>query len=47
MRGENEKIAKKIAALIPYYIENKMIEKLIEDYKKVLPEDDIYYSFLM
>ncbi len=33
---------KKIAVLIPCYNENKTIKKVIEDYKKVLPEADIY-----
>ena len=34
--------AKKIAVLIPCYNESKTIEKVIKDYKKVLPEADIY-----
>ena len=33
---------KKIAVLIPCYNESKTIEKVIKDYKKVLPEADIY-----
>ena len=33
---------KKIAILIPCYNEAKTIEKVIKDYKKVLPEADIY-----
>lgn len=33
---------KKIAVLIPVYNESKTIEKVIMDYKKVLPEADIY-----
>ena len=33
---------KKIAILIPCYNESKTIEKVIKDYKKVLPEADIY-----
>ena len=32
----------KIAVLIPCYNESKTIEKVIKDYKKVLPEADIY-----
>lgn len=33
---------KKIAVLIPCYNESKTIEKVINDYKEVLPEADIY-----
>ena len=33
---------KKIAVLIPCYNESKTIKKLVEDYKKSLPEADIY-----
>ena len=33
---------KKIAVLIPCYNESKTIEKVIKDYKKVLPDADIY-----
>lgn len=33
---------KKIAILIPCYNESKTIEKVVTDYKKVLPEADIY-----
>lgn len=33
---------KKIAVLIPCYNEAKTIEKVVKDYKKVLPEADIY-----
>lgn len=33
---------KSIAVLIPCYNESKTIEKVIKDYKKVLPEADIY-----
>ena len=33
---------KKVAILIPCYNESKTIEKVIKDYKKVLPEADIY-----
>ena len=33
---------KKIAILIPCYNESKTIKKVIKDYKKVLPEADIY-----
>ncbi len=36
------KTNKKIAVLIPCYNESKTIEKVIKDYKKVLPEADIY-----
>ena len=32
----------KIAVLIPCYNESKTIEKVIKDYKKALPEADIY-----
>ena len=37
--GKNEN---KIAVLIPCYNESKTIEKVIKDYKKALPEADIY-----
>ena len=37
-----EKNSKKIAVLIPCYNEAKTIEKVVKDYKKVLPEADIY-----
>ncbi len=33
---------KKIAVLIPCYNESKTIEKVVKDYKNVLPESDIY-----
>ncbi len=33
---------KKIAVLIPCYNESKTIEKVVKDYKKVLPEAEIY-----
>ena len=33
---------KKIAVLIPCYNESKTIEKVIKDYKKVLPDADVY-----
>ena len=33
---------KKIAVLIPCYNESKTIEKVVKDYKKALPEADIY-----
>lgn len=33
---------KKIAVLIPCYNESKTIEKVVRDYKKVLPDADIY-----
>lgn len=35
-------MSKKIAVLIPCYNESKTIEKVIKDYKKALPEADIY-----
>ena len=34
--------SKKIAVLIPCYNESKTIEKVVKDYKEVLPEADIY-----
>lgn len=37
VKGEN-----KIAVLIPCYNESKTIEKVVKDYKKALPEADIY-----
>ncbi|MBR3116682.1 MAG: glycosyltransferase [Bacilli bacterium] len=37
-----KKSDKKIAVLIPCYNESKTIEKVVKDYKKVLPEADIY-----
>ncbi len=37
-----KKNTKKIAVLIPCYNESKTIEKVVKDYKKVLPEADIY-----
>lgn len=40
MKKENEN--KKIAVLIPCYNESKTIEKVVKDYKEVLPEADIY-----
>lgn len=33
---------KKIAILIPCYNESKTIEKVVKDYKKVIPEADVY-----
>ena len=36
------KTKNKIAVLIPCYNEAKTVEKVIKDYKKVLPEADIY-----
>lgn len=36
------KTKKKIAVLIPCYNESKTIEKVVKDYKEVLPEADIY-----
>ena len=38
MKKENQKIA----VLIPCYNESKTIEKVVKDYKKALPEADIY-----
>lgn len=38
----DEKKNKKIAVLIPCYNESKTIEKVVKDYKSVLPEADIY-----
>lgn len=37
-----KKDSKKIAVLIPCYNESKTIEKVVKDYKKVLPDADIY-----
>ena len=37
-----EKSKNKIAVLIPCYNESKTIEKVVKDYKAVLPEADIY-----
>lgn len=37
-----KEINKKIAVLIPCFNESKTIEKVIKDYKKTLPEADIY-----
>ena len=37
-----EKTNKKIAVLIPCYNESKTIAKVVKDYKKALPEADIY-----
>ena len=39
---ENVFLNKKIAVLIPCYNESVTIKKVVEDYKKVLPEADIY-----
>ena len=36
------KEGKKIAVLIPCYNESKTVEKVVKDYKKVLPDADIY-----
>ena len=36
------KLKGKIAVLIPCYNEAKTIEKVVKDYKKVLPEAEIY-----
>jgi len=40
MFGKKEK--KTVAVLIPCYNESKTIEKVVKDYRKVLPEADIY-----
>ena len=37
-----KKDSKQVAVLIPCYNESKTVEKVIKDYKKVLPEADIY-----
>lgn len=37
-----EKLKSKIAVLIPCYNESKTIEKVVKDYKKALPDADIY-----
>ena len=44
MKKDNKSILneKKIAVLIPCYNESKTIEKVVKDYKEVLPEADIY-----
>lgn len=39
---KKEIYSKKIAVLIPCYNESKTIEKVVKDYKKVLPSADIY-----
>lgn len=39
---KKEETNKKIAVLIPCYNESKTIEKVVNDYKKALPEADIY-----
>lgn len=39
---KKEETNKKIAVLIPCYNESKTIEKVVKDYKKTLPEADIY-----
>ena len=41
-KKEVEKDDKKIAVLIPCYNEAKTIEKVVKDYKSVLPNADIY-----
>ena len=33
---------KKIAVLIPCYNESKTIEKVVKDYKRALPDADVY-----
>ena len=42
MKKENVFEGKKIAVLIPCYNESVTIEKVVKDYKSVLPEADIY-----
>lgn len=42
MKKEVSKTDKKIAVLIPCYNESKTVEKVVKDYKKALPEADIY-----
>ena len=42
MKIQEKDITKKIAVLIPCYNESKTIEKVVKDYKKALPEADIY-----
>ena len=37
-----KKESKSVAVLIPCYNESQTIEKVIKDYKKALPEADIY-----
>ena len=39
---KKEETNKKIAVLIPCYNESKTIEKVVKDYKKALPDADIY-----
>ena len=42
IKKEHDFSDKKIAVLIPCYNESKTIEKVVKDYKKVLPSADIY-----
>jgi glycosyltransferase involved in cell wall biosynthesis len=42
LQDKEEFKGKKIAVLIPCYNESKTIEKVVKDYKEVLPEADIY-----
>jgi len=43
MKKENDIFKdKKVVVLVPCYNESKTIEKVVKDYKKVLPEADIY-----
>lgn len=42
MKDQKEEKNKKIAVLIPCYNESKTIEKVVKDYKEVLPNADIY-----
>ena len=37
----------KIAVLIPCYNESKTIKKVVEDYKRILPEATIYLTVQM
>ena len=42
LKNEKKVEDKKIAVLIPCYNESKTIEKVVKDYRSVLPEADIY-----
>ena len=41
MKGRKEKM-NKIAVLVPCYNESQTIQKVIKDFKRVLPEADIF-----
>ena len=41
-KSENKKDEKKIAVLIPCYNEALTVAKVVKDYKKALPNADIY-----